>query len=110
MSRLTLRLPTSLHRQLEHLAKTEGVSLNQLIVYLLSSHVSASAALHYHAEGEVDVQRARFEALRESLGEATPEAIDAVLDRRRSVEPEDELTPEIRERLEKRIEAARKAG
>ena len=32
MSRLTLRLPDSLHRQLEELASNEEVSLNQYIV------------------------------------------------------------------------------
>jgi hypothetical protein len=36
MSRLTVRLPDSLHQQLVARSKTEGVSLNQLIVYLLT--------------------------------------------------------------------------
>ena len=36
MSRLTLRLPETLHRQLEAQARREGVSLNQYIVYALS--------------------------------------------------------------------------
>jgi len=36
MSHLTLRLPDSLHQQLVARSKTEGVSLNQLIVYLLT--------------------------------------------------------------------------
>lgn len=33
MSRLTLRLPESLHQQLSYQASQEGVSLNQYIVY-----------------------------------------------------------------------------
>ena len=36
MSRLTLRLPESLHQKLARQAKDEGVSLNQMIVYLLT--------------------------------------------------------------------------
>ena len=44
MSRLTLRLPDSLHQSLSQQAKTEGVSLNQMIVYLLA-RVSTAADL-----------------------------------------------------------------
>ena len=36
MSRLTLRLPETLHQQLAKLAEGEGVSLNQYIVYALT--------------------------------------------------------------------------
>jgi hypothetical protein len=36
MSRLTLRLPETLHQQLANLAEGEGVSLNQYIVYALT--------------------------------------------------------------------------
>ncbi|MDK2411268.1 type II toxin-antitoxin system HicB family antitoxin [Aphanizomenon sp. PH219] len=36
MSQLTLRLPETLHQQLIRLAETEGVSLNQYIVYALT--------------------------------------------------------------------------
>ena len=37
MSRLTLRLPQTLHRQLKEEAHLEGISLNQYIVYGVSS-------------------------------------------------------------------------
>ena len=40
MSRLTLRLPESLHEQLADRAKREGVSLNQYIVYSLTRIVA----------------------------------------------------------------------
>ncbi len=42
MSRLTLRLPETLHQSLAQQAKTEGVSLNQLIVYQLTRVTTAS--------------------------------------------------------------------
>lgn len=40
MSRMTLRLPESLHRQLTEQARQEGVSLNQYLVYSLTRLVS----------------------------------------------------------------------
>ncbi len=42
MSRLTLRLPESLHQQLAREASREGVSLNHYIVYSLTRAVTAS--------------------------------------------------------------------
>ena len=40
MSRMTLRLPESLHRLLAEQARREGVSLNQYLVYSLTRLVS----------------------------------------------------------------------
>ena len=42
MSRLTVRLPETLHQQLVNLAQKEGVSLNQYLVYALTLQVSSS--------------------------------------------------------------------
>ena len=42
MSRLTLRLPDTLHQQLINLAENEGVSLNQYIVYALTRQSSTA--------------------------------------------------------------------
>jgi hypothetical protein len=44
MGRLTVRLPNVLHTQLEKIARYEGVSLNQYIVYALTRQ--ASEELH----------------------------------------------------------------
>ena len=54
MSRLTLRLPESLHQNLVQQAKAEGVSLNQMIVYLLTRMTSGA---------DLDEQRRVFEGL-----------------------------------------------
>ncbi|MCP3959433.1 MAG: toxin-antitoxin system HicB family antitoxin [bacterium] len=54
MSRLTLRLPESLHQNLARQARTEGVSLNQMIVYLLTRMTGAT---------DLDEQRRVFEGL-----------------------------------------------
>ena len=40
MARLTVRLPSTLRDQLAALAKMEGVSLNQYIVYSLARHAT----------------------------------------------------------------------
>jgi hypothetical protein len=55
MSRLTLRLPESLHQTLVDQAETEGVSLNQLIVYLLTRMTTST---------DLEEQRRVFEELR----------------------------------------------
>lgn len=39
--RITLRTPKSLHKDLVEQAESEGISLNQYIIYLLSKDVSA---------------------------------------------------------------------
>lgn len=55
MSRLTLRLPESLHQALAQRARAEGVSLNQLIVYQLARMTTA---------GDLAEQRRIFDDLR----------------------------------------------
>ncbi len=45
MGRLTVRLPTALHQQLEVLARNEGVSLNQYMVYALTRQATLDAYL-----------------------------------------------------------------
>jgi len=91
MSRLTLRLPDSLHRQLNLLASKEKISLNQFIVYALTRQATQ------------DEQRVQFKSLLQSLGQATPEQIERVLDERERVVPESELTSDIVEALQQKI-------
>ena len=64
MSRMTLRLPESLHRQLTHQAQDEGVSLNHLIVYLLTRMTTVT---------DLEDQRAKFEELRNRYSEGEAE-------------------------------------
>ncbi len=67
MSRLTLRLPESLHKTLAQQAQTEGISLNQMIVYLLTRMTTAV---------DLDEQRRVFEELRHRY---PPEEAEAAL-------------------------------
>lgn len=105
MSRLTLQLPETLHRQLETQAKREGVSLNQYIVYALSRQLTQSYTVHVVPEEAVAQQQTRFTALLRDLGEASPEAVRAVLAAREQVEPEPELTPDTVARLQAQLAA-----
>jgi hypothetical protein len=95
MSRLTLRLPETLHRQLEAQARREGVSLNQFIVYALSRQLTQSYTVQAVPEETVAQQQAQFTALLRELGQASPEASSAILAARDHVEPEPGLTPDI---------------
>lgn len=95
ISRLTLRLPETLHRQLEGQAKREGVSLNQYVVYALSRQLTQSHMVHAVPEEKVAQQQAQFTALLRELGQASPEAVRAVLAARDHVASEPELTSDV---------------
>ena len=76
MSRLTVRLPESLHRQLAAQADREGTSLNQFIVYCLTKAATAS---------DVERQREVFGGLLHQFQES--EAEEALRDLLESREP-----------------------
>ncbi len=50
MARLTLRIPDSLHATLRERAATEGVSMNQYIVYALSRAATVQQVLAQQTE------------------------------------------------------------
>jgi hypothetical protein len=109
MSRLTLRLPATLHQQLIHLAESEGVSLNQYIVYALTRQVALAYIVQATPIEEVHQQQQAFQALLKELGQASPTEVKSVLDKREVVQPEEELSPEIFARFQQRIRDASKA-
>ncbi len=67
MSRLTVRLPESLHQRLTQQAQREGVSLNHYIVYTLTRTVTAA---------DLESQRQTFEKL---TSRYPPEEAEAAL-------------------------------
>ena len=109
MSRLTLRLPETLHQQLARLADSEGVSLNQYIVYALTRQVTFAYVVQATPLEEVDQQHQAFQAFLQELGQVSAVEIKSVLEKREVVEPEQELSPEIIARLQHRIQDASKA-
>lgn len=82
MSRLTLRLPESLHRQLDALAKSEAVSLNQFIVFALTRQVTSAYTVQPVADETRAEQRAAFAQLLEKLGTTTDKEIKQTLAQR----------------------------
>ncbi len=104
MSRLTLRLPDSLHRQLEQLADNEAVSLNQYIVYALTRQITLAYTVQAIPEKAIAEQRATYTALLQNLGEASFDEIKKTLDKRENVKPETGLTPDVLERVKRKIE------
>jgi isocitrate dehydrogenase len=103
MSRLTLRLPETLHHQLIHLAEREGVSLNQYIVYALTRQVTSAYTVHSISLEEIDQQKEAFQDLLQALTQDSSAQIKSALDKRESVQLDAELSPEIVARLQQRI-------
>ena len=104
MSRLTLRLPETLHQQLANLAHKEGISLNQYIVYALTRQVSSAYTVETISKEDIEQQQNSFDNLIAQLGKADTKEMEKLLSQREVVRPEPELTPEIINRLKTRIE------
>jgi DNA-directed RNA polymerase alpha subunit len=109
MSRLTLRLPATLHQQLAHLADSEGVSLNQYIVYALTRQTNSSYAISIIPEVAVRQQQKEFQLSIEQLGKASAEEIESVLAQRERVELEPELSTSVVAQLKERIRLSKLA-
>ena len=103
MSRLTVRLPETLHWQLSTLAKDEEISLNQYIVYALTRQVTLAYTVQAVPEQTVAQQQASFTALLQSLGRVSFAEIEAVMSEREEVALDSRLTAEIVARLRERI-------
>lgn len=103
MGRFTLRLPESLHQELESRAKREGVSLNQYIVYALTQQVASTYTIQVMPEASIQEQKARYEMLLQRLGSASREEVEAFLAQREPADPEDALRDEIVQKLEEKL-------
>jgi hypothetical protein len=103
MSRLTLRLPETLHQHLVQLAEGEGVSLNQYIVYALTQQVSSAYSVQILSEPDVQQQKQSFSKRLQQLGTASPEEIQAILAERETVETEAGLSTDVIHHLQQRI-------
>ncbi len=76
MSTLSLRLPESLHKQLEELARREGVSINQFISTAVAEKLTALMTAEYLEERARRGERARFDAVLAKIPDAQPDAAD----------------------------------
>jgi hypothetical protein len=103
VGRFTLRLPETLHEELESRAQQEGVSLNQYIVYALTRQVSPAYTIQILSDENVRQQKESFDKLLESLREGTISEAKAFLAERETGELEEGLTEEMVARLEEKI-------
>lgn len=95
MGRFTLRLPETLHQQLEVLAQEEGVSLNQYLVYTLAQHTAPAYTIQIRSPQEIAERRVKFDALLGRLrGETETIDIDDIL-AQREIEAVDEESAEL---------------
>ncbi len=76
MSTMSLRLPTSLHRQAKELAQQEGISINQLVTSALAEKISALAAGQYLEERARRGSRRKFDRALNKVKKQPPAAPD----------------------------------
>ena len=103
MGRFTVRLPDTLHRQIKATATGEGISMNQYIVYALTRQITLDYTVHPVPEAERERQQRAYVALLERLGQSTFDEIEAVLEEREEVAPEEDLGPEVVARMQKML-------
>jgi hypothetical protein len=72
MSTLSLRLPESLHKQLAALAKSEGISINQLIATAAAEKLAALTTEEYLKARAKRSSRAKFRAALATVPNAPP--------------------------------------
>lgn len=105
MSQLTLDLPETLHQQLATLAKGEGVSLMQYILYSLTKQTILTYTVKSVPENEIIKQRTAYNSLLHCLGHASFAEIEEIMQEREVVEPEAGLSSEVVKRLKNKIAA-----
>lgn len=106
MGRFTLRLPETLHHELEMRAKREGVSLNQYVVYTLTRQVAAAYTVQVLPEENIKQQQSSYRKLLETLGQPSLAATKEFLLEREMAEPEEGLSDEVIARIEGKISTA----
>ena len=108
MGRLTLRLPDTLHERLELLAKQEGVSLNQYIVYALTQQSTLAYTITETPARVLAEQRAKYYARAEDADAASESEIDQFLATREAGEPDPEFSPELLYRVREKVARRKK--
>ncbi len=76
MTTISLRLPESLHRKVRELAKSEDVSINQLITTALAEKMSALMTVDYLQERAARGDRSRFERALGKVRDVEPDQED----------------------------------
>lgn len=110
MSQLVLEIPETLHQQLERLARNEGVSLSQYIVFALTRQSTSAYTVKAVSGKEIEQQKNDFANLLQSLGQASFEEIEQVMQEREVTKIEKGLSPEVMQHLKNKISKQRATG
>lgn len=78
MSRLSIRLPNSIHQHAKRLARDEGMSINQLISSALAEKLSALDAERYLSERAERGQKVDIDAILARIPAIEPEPHDQI--------------------------------
>lgn len=76
MATLRLRIPDYLHKMAREVAKTEGISVNQLITLAVAEKLSALATESYLEERAKRGSREKYEAAMTKVSDVEPEEYD----------------------------------
>jgi uncharacterized protein (DUF1778 family) len=104
MSRVTLRLPETLHEQLRFAAEQEGISINQYIVYALAKQTAPKYHIHQHSQGDITKQQHSFESYLSSAPKATAKEVKDFLNQR--PKSHETLDPAVVATLQKKIRSS----
>ena len=77
MSKISVRLPESLHKHLREFAQREGISINQLAASALSEKMAALTMQNYLAERAAQANREKFEEVLAEVPNDPPDPQDA---------------------------------
>ncbi len=109
MTRMTIRLPESLHEILQQQANREGLSLNQFILYSLTRQSAFAHSIESIPAEQALERQSRFYVLLQSLGEALSDAEwDTFLQNREGKTTQNNVPEVIEHKLRYKI-AARKS-
>ena len=76
MSRLSVRLPDSVHKRIKKMAEGEGISMNQFITLAVTEKMSALMTVEYLKSRARRGNRKKFEAVLENVPDVEPEVYD----------------------------------
>ncbi len=78
MSTLSVRLPTSIHREIKNLAKEDGVSINQFISLALAEKISCLKTVDYLKTRADQGSAGSLLSILESVPDIEPEERDTI--------------------------------
>jgi uncharacterized protein (DUF1778 family) len=78
MSTLSLRIPRSLHEQIRHLAKREGISINQFVASAAAEKMTALLTEEYIEARAKKGSVKKFEKVLKKVPDSEPEKYDRI--------------------------------